>query len=470
MGQCARDVILKNKGVADLNYKLLGPLLKLMQRRSNPVRFTIWSVVVYFLLPYALFALLWRGMRYPAYWYRWPERFGYISPMRYEKTMWVHAVSVGEVRGISELVKSLARKYPSHRILVTTATPTGSSQVQELFGDQVSHSYVPYDLPRAVQRFMDRVNPDFVVVAETEFWPNLFGECRRRNIPLLLVNVRVSAASIRGYRRVPRTSHAMLENADVLCVQTKNDARELEDLGVSKRLIHVTGNLKFDMPVTERLVQEGLCIRKSWGQERFVLIAASTHRGEESRVLDAFNRLRKEHPEILLILVPRHPERFSAVARLCKKAGYNVVCRSTHKGNLTSDVDVLVGDTMGELQKLYIASDVAIIGGSLVPIGGHNLLEACAVGVPVIFGPHMFHLNELSAMVIERNAGCQIDGTRALVDAVATYLKNPLCRKEAGEAARRLVTENSGSLRRTLELIDSTLKLKLGDVSSNRVI
>jgi len=470
MGQCARDVILKNKGVADLNYKLLGPLLKLMQRRSNPVRFTIWSVVVYFLLPYALFALLWRGMRYPAYWYRWPERFGYISPMRYEKTMWVHAVSVGEVRGISELVKSLARKYPSHRILVTTATPTGSSQVQELFGDQVSHSYVPYDLPRAVQRFMDRVNPDFVVVAETEFWPNLFGECRRRNVPLLLVNVRVSAASIRGYRRVPRTSHAMLENADVLCVQTKNDARELEDLGVSKRLIHVTGNLKFDMPVTERLVQEGLCIRKSWGQERFVLIAASTHRGEESRVLDAFNRLRKEHPEILLILVPRHPERFSAVARLCKKAGYNVVCRSTHKGNLTSDIDVLVGDTMGELQKLYIASDVAIIGGSLVPIGGHNLLEACAVGVPVIFGPHMFHLNELSAMVIERNAGCQIDGTRALVDAVATYLKNPLCRKEAGEAARRLVTENSGSLRRTLELIDSTLKLKLGDVSSNRVI
>ena len=468
MGQCARDVILRNKGVTDRNYELLVPLLKVIQRRSEPVRFTIWSIVIYFLLPYALLALLWRGMRYPAYWYRWPERFGYIPPMRYEKTMWVHAVSVGEVRGISELVKSLARKYPSHRILVTTATPTGSSQVQELFGDQVSHSYVPYDLPMAVQRFMDRVNPDFVVVAETEFWPNLFGECRRRNIPLLLVNVRVSAASIRGYRRVPRTSHAMLEIADVLCVQTKNDAQELEDLGVSKRLIHVTGNLKFDMPVTELLVQEGLNIRKSWGQERFVLIAASTHRGEERRVLAAFNRLRKEHPEILLVVVPRHPERFTAVARLCKKAGYNVVCRSTHKGNLTPDIDVLVGDTMGELQKLYVASDVAVIGGSLVPVGGHNLLEACAVGVPVIFGPHMFHLNEVSDMVIERKAGCQVDDTRALVEAVATYLKNPLCRKEAGEEARRLVTENSGSLGRTLDLIDSTLKMKLGDVPSNR--
>ena len=470
IGQRARDVILKNKGVTDRNYQLLAPLLKKMRIRSDPAQFTIWSIVVYFLLPYALLALVWRGMRYPAYWYRWPERFGYIAPMRYEKTAWVHAVSVGEVRGIYELVKSLVKKYPSHRILITTATPTGSSQVQELFGDQVSHSYVPYDLPIAVRRFMDRVNPDFVVVAETEFWPNLFGECSRRKIPLLLVNVRVSPASIRGYRRVPITSNAMLKNADILCVQTKNDALELEKLGVSKRLIHVTGNLKFDMPVPEILVQEGLGIRESWGQDRFVLIAASTHRGEERRVLDAFYRLKKEYPEILLVIVPRHPERFTSVAKLCRKTGYNVVCRSTHKGELTSNIDVLVGDTMGELQKLYVASDVAIIGGSLVPIGGHNLLEACAVGVPVIFGPHMFHLNELSTMVIERKAGYQVDGTQTLVEAVATYIERPSIRKEAGEAARRLVSENSGSLAQTLELIDSTLQGKSGDDSNNRFI
>ena len=468
MGQRARDVILKNKGVTDRNYRLLTPLLKKIRIRPDPAQFTIWSIVVYFLLPYALLALVWRGMRYPAYWYRWPERFGYITPMQYKKTAWVHAVSVGEVRGIYELVKSLLKKYPSHRILITTATPTGSSQVQELFGDRVSHSYVPYDLPIAVQRFMDRVNPDFVVVAETEFWPNLFGECRRRKIPLLLVNVRVSPASIRGYRRVPITSNAMLENADVLCVQTKNDALELGKLGVSERLIHVTGNLKFDLPVPELLVQEGLFIRENWGKDRFVLIAASTHRGEERRVLDAFNRLKKKYPQTLLVIVPRHPERFTSVTKLSRKAGYNVVCRSTHKGKLTSNIDVLVGDTMGELQKLYVASDVAIIGGSLVPIGGHNLLEACAVGVPVIFGPHMFHLSELSAMVIERNAGYQIDGTRDLVEVVSTYIESPSVLKEAGDSARRLVSENSGSLARTLKLIDSTLQAKSENDSNNR--
>jgi len=457
MGRRAREVILKSQGVSDRNYELLAPLLETMKDRPAPARFTIWSIVVYFLLPYALFTLLWRGMSYPAYWHRWPERFGYVASMRHEKTVWVHAVSVGEVRTASELVNSLAERYPEHRILVTTTTPTGSAQVRDLFGDRVSHSYVPYDLPAAVRRFMDRVDPDFAVVAETEFWPNLFGECRRRHIPLLLVNVRVSRTSLRGYKRVPRTSHAMLANANVLCAQTRGDAEQLADLGVSKHLIHVTGNLKFDVPVSEALVREGERLREDWGRDRFVLIAASTHRGEERCALAAFDQLRRTHPEILLVLVPRHPERFNGVTRLSRRAGYNVVRRSEYQGVLESDVEVLVGDTMGELQKLYVASDVAFIGGSLVRIGGHNLLEACAVGVPVIFGPHMFHVEEISAMAVERGAGRQVDGVRALVDAVAIYLEQPLLREEAGAAARRLVAENRGALERTLKLIDSTL-------------
>ena len=167
------------------------------------------------------------------------------------------------------LINSLVERYPEHRILVTTTTPTGSAQVRDLFGDRVSHSYVPYDLPAATRRFMDRVDPDFAVIAETEFWPNLFGECRRRNIPLLLVNVRVSQTSLQGYRRVPRTSHAMLSNANLLCAQTKVDAQQLEILGVSKHLIHVTGNLKFDVPVPESLVLEGKRLREDWGCGRF---------------------------------------------------------------------------------------------------------------------------------------------------------------------------------------------------------
>lgn len=258
----------------------------------------------------------------------------------------------------------------------------------------------------------------------------------------------------------------MLANADVLCAQTRGDADQLADLGVSKRLIHITGNLKFDVPVPEALVREGERLREDWGRDRFVLIAASTHRGEERRVLAAFNQLRRAHPEILLVLVPRHPERFNGVARLCRRAGYRVVRRSEYEGSLESSVEVLVGDTMGELQKLYVASDVAFIGGSLVRIGGHNLLEACAVGVPVIFGPHMFHVEDISAMAVERGAGRQVDGIRALADAVTAYLEQPSLREKASDAARRLVAENRGALERTLRLIDSTLnseRVRRGD-------
>ena len=462
MGRRAREVILRNQGVTERNYRLLAPLLQNRRARPPPHRFTVWSIVAHCLLPYALLMLLWRGMSYPAYWRRWKERFGYVTPMCGERTVWVHAVSVGEVRAASELVNALAKRHPGHRILVTTATPTGAEQVRELFGERVSHSYVPYDLPAAVRRFMNRVEPDFAVVAETEFWPNLFGECRRRRIPLLLVNVRVSQTSSRGYKRFPRTSHAMLVNADVLCAQTARDARQLEDLGVSKHLIHVTGNLKFDVPVAASLVRAGERLRRDWGAERFVLIAASTHRGEERCALAAFARLRREHPEVLLVLVPRHPERFNRVARLCRRAGYNVVRRSEHRGGLRATVDVLVGDTMGELQKLYVASDVAFIGGSLVPIGGHNLLEACAVGVPVIFGPYMFHVEEISAMAVERGAARQVDGIQSLAEAVAGYLEQPATRAAAGDAARRLVGDNRGSLQRTLKLIDGTLSSRLG--------
>ena len=457
MGRRAKEVILKSQGVADRNYELLAPLLQTIKSRSTPSCFSIWSVAVYFLLSYALITLFWRGVRYPAYWNRWLERFGYVASIRDKKTVWIHAVSVGEVRAVSELINSLVERYPEHRILVTTTTPTGSAQVRDLFGDRVSHSYVPYDLPAATRRFMDRVDPDFAVIAETEFWPNLFGECRRRNIPLLLVNVRVSQTSLQGYRRVPRTSHAMLSNANLLCAQTKVDAQQLEILGVSKHLIHVTGNLKFDVPVPESLVLEGKRLREDWGCGRFVLIAASTHNGEERLILTAFDRLRQKHPEMLLVLVPRHPERFNGVARLSKRLGFNVACYSKQDGALKPEVEVLIGDTMGELQKFYVASDIAFVGGSLVRIGGHNILEACAVGVPVIFGPHMFHMEKISAVAVERGVGHQVKDVRTLVDVVASYLKQPALLEKAGIAARELVAENRGALDRTLCLIGSTL-------------
>jgi 3-deoxy-D-manno-octulosonic-acid transferase len=354
----------------------------------------------------------------------------------------------------------LTERYPRHRLVVTTMTPTGSQQVTELFGERVTHSYVPYDFPGSVRRFLDRVRPVAAVVAETEFWPNIFAECGRRCIPLMLVNGRVSQASLRGYLRVARTTRAMLANADLLCAQTRTDAQRLRSLGAAEDRITVTGNLKFDVALPERLIEEGAALRNAWGRKRPVWIAASTHAGEEAKVLEAYSRLSAAFPDLLLVLVPRHPERFVQVARLCRARGYATALRTrTHAhGTLDASVRVLVGDTMGELQRLYAAADVAFIGGSLVPKGGQNLLEACAVSVPVLFGPHMFHFEEIGAMALERGAARQVRDSTELAAAVALYFEQPDLRAAAGRAAHTLVIDNRGALERTLQHVAETLR------------
>lgn len=418
---------------------------------------TLWSVAAYLLLPYAALSLIWRGLRYPAYWHRWPQRLGFVPSMRGERIIWVHAVSVGEVRSAAALIRALDKQYPEHRILVTTMTPTGYDQVLELFGDHVIHSYVPYDFPDAVARFFDRIEPELAVIAETEFWPNIFRACKQRGIPLCLVNVRMSRASYEGYQWVSKTAKAMFASADLVCAQTQLDAERLGHLGVDKRLIEVTGNLKFDMPVPDRLLEEARALRVQWGTQRPVWIAASTHPGEERQLLDAFALLKHKHPDLLLVLVPRHPERFSSVAALCERRVGHVEQRSYATGALSAATEVLVGDTMGELQRLYAASDVAFIGGSLVRKGGQNLLEACAVGVPVVFGPHMFHFEEISAMALQRGAARQIDGVQSLADVVSEYLEQTDMRRTASRAALSLIEENQGALALSLRLVTEKL-------------
>jgi 3-deoxy-D-manno-octulosonic-acid transferase len=418
----------------------------------------VWRIVVYLLLPYALGNLVWRALRYPAYWHRWPERFGFVESLTGLRTIWVHAVSVGEVRSAAPLVAALVERHPKHRVVVTTMTPTGSQQVRDLLGERVSHCYVPYDSPDAVRRFLDRVHPEAAIIAETEFWPNIFAECGRRRIPLLLVNGRVSQASLRGYLRVPKTMRAMLANADLLCAQTALDAQRLRNLGAPAELVHVTGNLKFDVELPAALLDEARGLRDQWGRDRPVWIAASTHPGEERKVLAAFAELKPAFPNLLLVLVPRHPERFRAVANLCRRRGLRVALRSQTQGPLPPAAEVLVGDTMGELQRLYAAADVAFIGGSLVPHGGQNLLEACAVNVPVVFGPHMFHFEEISAMALERGAARQVHDAAGLAAAVSLYLEQPDLRRAAGRAAHTLVTDNRGALARTLLHIEDAFR------------
>jgi len=419
---------------------------------------TLWSVAAYLLLPYAALSLIWRGLRYPAYWHRWPQRLGFVPSLRGQRIIWVHAVSVGEVRSAAALIRALDKQYPQHRVLVTTMTPTGSDQVRELFGDRVMHSYVPYDFPDAVARFFNRIEPELAVIAETEFWPNIFRACKRRGIPLCLVNVRMSRASYEGYLWVSKTARTMFASADLVCAQTALDAERLRNLGVEARLIDVTGNLKFDVPVPDSLLEEARALRVQWGTERPVWIAASTHPGEERQILDAFAVLKRKYADLLLVLVPRHPERFTAVVRICERRVGRVAQRSYETGALSADTDVLVGDTMGELQRLYAASDLAFIGGSLVRKGGQNLLEACAVGVPVVFGPHMFHFEEISAMALQRGAARQVDDGQALADVVDSYLTDTEARRAAGRAALGLIEENRGALSLSLRLMTEKLR------------
>jgi 3-deoxy-D-manno-octulosonic-acid transferase len=417
----------------------------------------VWSIAAYLLLPYALITLVWKALRYPAYWRRWPERFGFVRPIRNARVVWVHAVSVGEVRSAVGLIASVAARLPRHRILVTTMTPTGSEQVAALFGDRVLHSYLPYDFPDAVARFLDRVRPELAIVAETEFWPNLFHACERRRIPLAVVNARISPSAFRSYSTLGFIARRMFTSAALICAQSSLDAQRLRNLGVHDRLLTVTGNLKFDAAVPASIRSEGTALREQWGRDRPVFIAASTHRGEEAQILRAFAGLRRHYTDLLLVLVPRNPERFNGVTRLCRRRGFVTARRTTLAGALPADTEVLVGDTMGELVKLYAAADIAFIGGSLVRRGGQNPLEACSVGVPVIFGPHMFHFEEISALSLERGAARQVADLRGLADAVALYLDQPELRRAAGQAALGLIRDNQGALERTLNALSQEL-------------
>lgn len=409
----------------------------------------LYSLLLYLLIPLALTRLAWRGLGNKGYWRRWPERFGFV-PRLEGPLIWLHAVSVGEVRASAPLVKALASEYPGHTVLITTMTPTGSATVRDLFGAAVAHCYVPYDLPTAVWRFLNRTRPRLALIMETELWPNLFHQCRKRGIPLILANVRMSEKSARGYRRVAGFTRAILANVSRVGAQTEADAGRLRALGAAQ--VEVTGSIKFEMDVPADLAARAAALRRGFG-ERPVWVAASTRAGEEEQVLDACARLRERMPRLLLVLVPRHPERFDSVAKLCHQRGFRVERRSARKHGVAPDTAILLGDTMGELLLFHAAADVSYIGGSLVPLGGQNLLEAAAVGTPVVFGPHMFNFSGISRLALERGAGRQVQDAAELASAVANYLENPAARNAAGAAGLRMVAENRGALAKTLTLV-----------------
>jgi 3-deoxy-D-manno-octulosonic-acid transferase len=435
---------------------IIRPPAKRPDRRWSRSVIFAYTTAWFLLSPIALFHLVWRGFWNRSYWHRWRERFGSFPEPSLRRTIWVHAVSVGETQAAAPLVRALLARYGDRSIAVTTTTPTGSDRVRALFGDKVFHVYVPYDLPGPVRRFLDRVRPELSIVIETELWPNLFRRCSLRGIPLIVANARLSDKSLKGYRRIRPLLRDMLGRIDLVAARGPKDAERFKALGAVPERTRVLGNLKFDIELPDVVRQKARELRGQWGSDRPVWVAGSTHEGEEAQILDCFQKILEDQPTALLILVPRHPERFDRVARLCEARGLATVRRSTSRP-CTPETSVLLGDTMGELILFYAASDVAFVGGSLVPVGGHNMLEATALGVPVVVGPYLHNFEEMSEALFQAGGAREVKNGLELESAVRELLAEPGARERMAKNGLELIETNRGALDRLLKIIDEML-------------
>jgi 3-deoxy-D-manno-octulosonic-acid transferase len=413
---------------------------------------TLYTLLFHLGLPLVAIRLWLRARKAPAYARRIAERFGRKLPAMQVGGIWVHAVSVGESIAAAPMIRELLKRYPQLPITVTCMTPTGSERIQALFAQEprVQHCYLPYDLPWASRRFLDHVQPRLAVIMETELWPNHIHQCARRGIPVSLANGRLSERSARGYARFARLTGPMLAEMSLLAVQTEAEAERFRSLGARRHCVHVTGSIKFDLKVDPSLLERAAQLREQWqAGARPIWIAASTHEGEDEVMLQAHRQLLASHPDALLILVPRHPERFASVLELCRAQGFATVQRSQGT-DVGVGTQVLLGDTMGELLFLYALADIAFVGGSLVPNGGHNLLEPAALSKPVLSGPHLFNFLEIAAML--RNAGAlqETDDAPSLAAAIQRLIELPRDAARMGAAGREVMKANQGALERLL--------------------
>jgi 3-deoxy-D-manno-octulosonic-acid transferase len=414
----------------------------------------LYTALLYIVAPAVLLRLWWRGRRNPAYRRRWAERLG-AAPELPEGCLWIHAVSVGEVRAAVPLVRALQQRYPQRILLVTTGTPTGSEQVDQTLGDSVAHCYLPYDLPVAVSRFLARTRPQLGVIMETELWPNLYRACAAAGIAVIVANARLSERSARDYSYVSSLTRATLSHVTLLAARSEADAQRFQALGMPVERIEVIGNIKYDLTLPADLPTQGQHLRRELFGQRPVWIAASTHAGEDEQVLAALAQVRRHHPDSLLILVPRHPERFDTVATQCQTAGYRLVRRSSGQA-CSTDTDVYLGDSMGELLLLYAAADIAFVGGSLVPVGGHNMLEPALLGLPVVFGSQIFHFEEAAQQLLDAGGAKMAADASALADSVAHWLSDASARQQAGESGRQAVRANRGAVARLCAALERT--------------
>jgi 3-deoxy-D-manno-octulosonic-acid transferase len=412
----------------------------------------LYGIAFTIILPFVFLRLLWLSRKNRDYRHRWLERVGLFTPPPRLGGLWLHAVSVGESIAAIPIIKQFQKRFPNVPITVTTTTPTGSKQIQTQLGNSVFHVYFPYDIAWAVKNFLKRCMPAVAMIMETELWPSCLSVCQQQKLPVVLANARLSDLSIVGYQRLGSITTDMLHSLTMVAAQSEMDGERFVSLGLPSDRMSVTGNVKYDIALSDDIEQKAQAVRNVWGLSRPVVIAASTHAGEEELVLEAFSKIRMSYPECLLMLVPRHRERFQKVADVIQAKGFSMVSRSSGAFP-RPDTQVYLGDTMGELPLLYAASDIAFVGGSFAEVGGHNTLEPAAVGVPSIVGPHVHNFVEITQKLKAAGALLQVNDSQSLASAVLDWLKQPSKRIEAGAQGRKVVVQNRGAVNKLLDLV-----------------
>ncbi|MBN7770560.1 lipid IV(A) 3-deoxy-D-manno-octulosonic acid transferase [Marinobacter daepoensis] len=407
----------------------------------------IYSQLIRLALPFILIRLWWQGRKAPALRLDWQPRLGWVPEIS-GPVIWVHAVSVGETIAAGPLVRRLLARNLGATILMTAMTDTGLAQARKMFGDRVTYAYAPYDTPGAIRRYLDRINPRILVILETEIWPNMIRQCRRRRVPVFLINARLSERSAKGYERVKGLAVPIMKSITWVAAQAERDAERFRRIGVAASHVEVTGSVKFDVDIPDDVREASRRLREQLGR-RPVWIAGSTHSGEDQQLLEAHRLIMEHHPKALLIIVPRHPDRFDSVAELAEKEGFVVARRSS--GQEPGQAQVYLGDTMGELMMLYGASDMAFVGGSLIERGGHNPLEPAAWGIPVFSGPHVFNFETIFERLLADHGVQVVAEAASLAKSLDHLMSDDEKRREYGEQALSVVRKNRGALDKVVE-------------------
>jgi len=417
----------------------------------------VYTILFALCMPFVFLKLLWRGHKASEYQARKLERFGFFTAPQLNRSIWIHAVSVGEVLAAEPVIREIQARYPERDIVITSMTPTSSDQIQKCFGDSVFHVYAPYDLPFMVRAFLRRVKPEFLIIMETELWPNMIHQVRKQRCPVVIANARLSERSAKGYRRLKPAIGWMLNELSLVLCQYQNDAARFDSLGIAKDKIHVTGSVKYDIDIDASHLKKGTALKEQLQARQPIWIAASTHEGEDEKVLSVHRKLRESYPNAVLILVPRHPERFESAFQQSLKQGFRVY-RRTEQAVIPGDSDVFVVDTMGELLAFYAASDVAFIGGSLVEVGGHNPIEPGALGLPILIGPHIFNFEAICQQLVSAGAMQVVEDEVGLLASLELLISQPDEAKARGKKALVDIEASKGAVARVVDHLTPLLE------------